>query len=166
MHSLHASIIGVPTWNLRPTPLYRHPSSASIKSPRHPMGSCFSKTTTDDPPPLATRDVISQERSSLVRPQTVGAPRYSSQQQSSTTLGRDPSQVRGVPSYKQRPTRDRVQSTPHKTKNDLELSPLPRQRTRAKSFVTPSSSRGPSLDQRQKQMSAGEYSHHRARVSY
>jgi hypothetical protein len=103
------------------------------------MGSCFSKPTVDGPPSLDTRDVTPHEPSL-------------SQQQSGAKPERKAAQFIEEPSYGRRPTRDRVQSTPHKVPpmNDVEL-PLSLQRTRAKSTVASSSSnsRGPYPDQRQ-----------------
>ncbi|KAN0135836.1 hypothetical protein V8E53_006288 [Lactarius tabidus] len=99
-----------------------------------------SKPTEDETPSLGTRDIKSQE--------------LSSSQQRAANPGRDPAHVIDVSSsYRRRPIRDRVQSSPHKMPpmNDMESPPLPRQRTRAKSSVALSSSsnRGPNLDQRQ-----------------
>jgi hypothetical protein len=64
-----------------------YPSLASTKPLRRPtseMGSCFSKPTANNTPSLVTRNATAQEQSSPVRPQGVGAPRSSSQQQSGT----------------------------------------------------------------------------------
>ena len=117
------------------------------------MGTCISKPTVDDTPSLGTRDVTSQESTSP-------------QQQRVANPGRESNQVMDVPSYGRPPTRDRAQSTPHKVRriNDVEMPPLPRQRTRAKSSVASSSSspRNPNPDH--KQTNAGECDDCRARV--
>src|SRR6266702_448456 len=123
---------------------------ASTKSLRRPMGGCCSTPTVDDTAaPMATREVTSQEPSSSVMPQGVGAPRPSSQKSGTKPGGHESPQVGGV-SLHERP---RVKSAPQKVqpmKDRENLPPLPSQRSRAKSSVAPSS-RSPSSP-----MSAGE----------
>ena len=132
---------------------------------RRPMGCFSSKPTRDDPPPVAARGVTSQVQSSQVVPPVAEIPRPSSRQ-SGAKPGHESPQSRGVPSSG-RPARDRgrVQSTPGPQKapsmKDVELPPLPPQRSRATSSFTPSS-RGPISDRRQ--VSAGECDHGWLRV--
>ena len=100
-----------------------------------------------DDPSLDTRVVISQEPS---LPQLQG----------DVEPGREPAQVTtDEPSYGRRRTRDRAKSTPHKVSNvnDVEVHPIPRQRTKSSITSPSSSSRNPNPDHRR--TSTGECDH-------
>ena len=117
------------------------------------MGTCISKPTVDDMPSLGTGDVTSQESTSP-------------QQQRVANPGRESNQGIDVSSYGRPPTRDRAQSTPHKVRrmNDVEMPPLPRQRTRAKSSVAWPSSSPRNTNPDYKQTNAGKCDARGARV--
>lgn len=106
------------------------------------MGNCCSANTTDDIPPVATREVPSQEQSSPVIPQGVRARGPSSQQRPTKPPRESPPQVGGASSHE----RPRVKSAPQNVRsmNDVESFPLQFQRSRAKSSVAPSDIESPS----------------------
>lgn len=123
---------------------------------RRPMGNCCSSSSPDDPLPIVTREVASQEPSRIAPPVSRPSSRPSSRH-GGTIPGHESPQGGGVPSSGRRPARERVHSSPAPQKapsmKDVQLPPLPTQRSRAKSSIGPSS-RGSNSDHRQ--ASAGE----------